>query len=226
HGTVQYLINTEPHGDHYTGNFFFDTTCVAHQGTRNAIEQASLEQLKERIKLLDPEFTPNLDSYSIRMPMVTFEQSMKIYSGDHEFELLHLPGHTASETAVYVPQERVVFTGGDNIFYKVQTFLHEALPNEWLDSLEILKQLEADFYIPGHGEVCMVEYLDEQAAFIREWIAAVKEAVNKGWSLEESQERISFLDRYPMGGSMEEFGRELQKMNVVRLYNLAKADQL
>jgi len=224
-GKVRYLINTEPHGDHYTGNFFFNTICVAHQGTRNAIEQASLEQLKERLKMLDPGFAPNLESYSIRMPTITFEKSMKIYLGDHVFELLHLPGHTASETAIFIPQERVIFTG-DNIFNKVQTFLHEALPLEWLNSLETLKKLDADFFIPGHGEVCTVEYLDEQAAFIKEWIAAVKDAVEKGWSVEEAQERISFLDRYPMGGSMEEFGPELQKMNVARLYMLAKAGQL
>ena len=36
-GKIRYLINTEPHGDHYTGNFFFDTAVVAHQGTREAI---------------------------------------------------------------------------------------------------------------------------------------------------------------------------------------------
>lgn len=226
HGGVRYLINTEPHGDHYAGNFFFDGTCVAHQGTREAIEQASLEGLKEQLKLIDPDCASVLDSYSIRLPTITFTESMKLYVGHHEFKLIHLPGHTSGQTAVLIPQERVVFTG-DNIFYKVQAFLHEALPNEWLKSLEALKQLDVDLFVPGHGEVCTVEYLDEQAAFIREWIAAVKEAVKKGWSLEEAQERISFLDRYPMDVKIaQEFGPELQKMNVARLYSLAKADEL
>ncbi len=31
-GKVIYLINTEPHGDHYTGNFFFDAVCVPIKG--------------------------------------------------------------------------------------------------------------------------------------------------------------------------------------------------
>ena len=224
-GKISYLINTEPHGDHYTGNYFFSTVCVSHQGTREAIEKASLDQVKERIRLIDPDYAPNLDSYSIHLPTITFKESMKLYVGKHEFELIHLPGHTASETAVFIPQERVVFSG-DNIFHKVQTFLHEALPDEWLDSLERLKQLDVDTIIPGHGEVCSWEYIDEQASFIREWISAVKEAVSKGWSMEEAQERISFLDRYPMGMGMDEFGPELQKMNIARLYTLAKADQL
>jgi glyoxylase-like metal-dependent hydrolase (beta-lactamase superfamily II) len=224
-GTIRYLINTEPHGDHYTGNSFFPTICVAHEGTREIIEQASLDQIKERIQLIDPDYAPNLDTYSLRLPTITFQGSMKLHVGNHEFELIHHPGHTASETVVFIPQERVVFSG-DNIFHKVQAFLHEALPNEWLDSLERLRLLDADLVVPGHGEVCSRGYIDEQSSFIRDWISAVKEAVSKGWSMEEAQERISFLDRYPMGMGMEEFGPELQKMNVARLYTLAKADQL
>jgi len=224
-GTVRYLINTEPHGDHYAGNCFFAATCVAHQGTREVMEQASLAQLKERLKLIDPDYAPGLDSFSIHLPTITFRQSVRLYVGDHEFELIHLPGHTASQTAVFVPQERVVFTG-DNIFYKLPAFLHEALPNEWLNSLESLKQLDADLIVPGHGEVCSPEYLDEQASFIREWISAIKEAVTKGWSIEEAEKRISFLDRYPADEEMQEVAKELHKMSIVHLYTLAKADQL
>jgi cyclase len=224
-GAVQYLINTESHGDHFTGNFFFDVPCIAHEGTRAAIANASLEVVKDRISMIDPEFKKKLDDYQVRVPSITFDKSMTLRLGEHEFQLLLTPGHTASETSVYVPQERIVFTG-DNIFYKVQSFLHEAVPLEWLESLERLKELDVDYYIPGHGEVCTRDYLDEQAGFIREWIAAAKDAVEKGWSLEEAKERISFLDRYPMVGKMDDFGPELQKMNVTRLYTLAKDNLL
>ena len=221
HGKVIYLINTEPHGDHFTGNFFFDAAiCIAQQGTREAIMKTQLEALKERIKLLDPGFEPHLETYRIKLPTITFNQSMRLYVGNHTFELIHLPGHTASETAVFIPEERTIFTG-DNIFNQVQTFLHEALPKEWLNSLEILKTFEADHYIPGHGEVCTKAYLNKQASFIKEWIASIQEAIKKGWTLEEAQKRISFLDRYPMGTGLEAFGPELQKMNVTRLYALA-----
>jgi glyoxylase-like metal-dependent hydrolase (beta-lactamase superfamily II) len=226
HGKPVYLINTEPHGDHFTGNFFFDAAvCIAQQGTRDAIMKTQLDALKDRIKLQDPGFEPQLGSYRIKLPTITFSQSMRLYVGDHTFELIHLPGHTASETAVFIPEERTIFTG-DNIFNRVQTFLHEALPKEWLKSLKTLKTFEADHYIPGHGEVCTKAYLKKQASFIKEWIAAIKEAIQKGWSLEEAQQRISFLDRYPMGQGLEAFGPELQKMNVARLYSLATNGQL
>ena len=223
-GDIRYLINTEPHGDHYMGNCFFNTTVVAHEETRNRIVQSDIAGIKERIKMMDPDFQ-DAASFDIAPPVITFTHSMKLYAGDHEFILYHLPGHTYSETAVFVPSERVVFTG-DNIFYQCQTFFQEALPKEWLASLETLKTLDADTIIPGHGEVCPMDYIDEQAAFIGDWIAAVKDAVVKGWSLEEAQDRISFLDRYPMLSGMEDFGPQLQKTNVARLYELAREDAL
>ncbi len=50
-GKVIYLINTEPHGDHYTGNFFFDAVCVAHQGTREAMMKSSVRRPEGKDKI-------------------------------------------------------------------------------------------------------------------------------------------------------------------------------
>ena len=222
---VRFIVNTEPHGDHIAGNFFFSAVGVAHQRTRQQMASLSVDDLKARFKEIDPDFVPAMDSYRIAHPEITFTESMSFHLGNPEVVLIHLPGHTAGETAVFIPEERVVFTG-DNLFYQTQTYLHDALTREWLSSLERLKQLEVDILIPGHGEVCAKEYIDQQAAFIREWVAAVKSAREKGWTLEEAQERISFLDRFPMPIKREYFGPQLQKNNVTRLYHLDETGQL
>jgi glyoxylase-like metal-dependent hydrolase (beta-lactamase superfamily II) len=85
HGRVHYLINTEPHGDHFTGNFFFEGTAVAHEGTRQAILEASVEQLKERFKQMEPESLPLLEGYSYRSPTITLSQRLTLYVGKHTF---------------------------------------------------------------------------------------------------------------------------------------------
>ncbi len=36
HGELRYIINTEPHGDHWTGNAFFDAPVIAHEGCEPA----------------------------------------------------------------------------------------------------------------------------------------------------------------------------------------------
>ncbi|MFC1948621.1 MBL fold metallo-hydrolase [Chloroflexota bacterium] len=219
HGKLRYLINTEPHGDHITGDYFFEGTLVAHEGVREAALASSVEQLKERTKQMAPDSLPLLEGYSYRTPDITLSERLTLYLGDHTFELINMPGHTPYQVVVFVPEERVVFTS-DNIFHRVMPFLHQALPYEWLDSLKRLRELEVDVMMPGHGELCDRSYIPEMSATIQAWIDAVKEAINKGMSLEEAQEKVAF----PGGYSAENEPRmpEVKKMNMTRLYEVLK----
>ena len=162
-----------------------------------------------------------MKGYRYRPPTITLSQRLTLYLGEHTFQLIHLPGHTPYQIAVYIPEERVVFTS-DNVFHKVQAFLHQALPDEWLDSLKQLQELEADVLVPGHGSICDRSYLPEMSAFIQAWVDAVTAAVNQGMRLEEAQDKVSLLDRYPMQPGNEAMGEQVQRMNVARLYELLK----
>ena len=220
-GEVRYLINTEPHGDHYTGNYFFPGTVIAQEGVREALKAVSVNQILERVAELDPQGMSLMAGYQLRPPTITFSKKLTLYLGSHTFELIHLPGHTAAEIGVYIPEERVIFTG-DNVFHRVQAFLHESHPVEWLASLERIGELDIVCIVPGHGEVCDKSYLPEMAAFIREWIEVVRKAVEQGMTKQQAMESISFLDRYPMDIGLESRAKDVQRMNVDRLYELIK----
>jgi len=221
HGPVRYLINTEPHDDHFTGNCLFEGTVIAHEGTREAILAASVEQLTEFLKQIAPDNLPLPEGFCFRPPTITLSQRLTLYLGNHTFQLINHPGHTPYQVAVYIPEERVVFTS-DNIFHKTQASLRHALPYEWLDSLQRLQQLEADVLVPGHGSICDRSYIPEMSAFIQDWIDAVSAAIDQGLSLEEAQEKISFLDRYPMIPGAESMAQWMHLTNVARLYELLK----
>jgi cyclase len=197
YGPVRYLINSEPHLDHFAGNHFFDGTVIAHEGIRKAMLRATVDELKKRLNNIAPRSLPLLSGFRYRIPGITFSQNLTFYLGDHTFQILHMPGHTKYQTAVYILHERVAFTS-DNVFCRVQALLSESLPFQWLDSLQKLQELEADILVPGHGEICDRSYLPEMSRFIRDWIDAVSDAIKKGISLEEARETIEFFDRYPM----------------------------
>jgi glyoxylase-like metal-dependent hydrolase (beta-lactamase superfamily II) len=219
-GRLLYLINTEHHRDHVIGNYFFQVPVISHEKTREAILKLPMDSILEKFRRLEPGFMKSIETYFIKIPSLTFSDRLTLYPGDHTLELIHLPGHTAGQTAVYIPRERVVFTG-DNIFFKVQTFIHQGFPEQWIDSLKKIDALDVDAIVPGHGDVCDKRYIPEQIAFIQEWVETVKEAIRKGLTKEEAQAQISFLDRYPMDvGHPEERGLEVQRMNVGRLYDL------
>lgn len=218
-GEIRYLINTEPHVDHVAGNFFFAVPVIAHEGFGEALSSLTTEGIREWVRSGDPEGVSLMEGYFLRKPSITFSERLFLHLGDHTFEVIHLPGHTASQSAVYIPEERVVFTG-DNIFHRCQAFFHEAYPEEWLRSLKRIGELDVDTIVPGHGEVCDKSYIGEQASFIEEWMGVVKQAIGQGLSKEEAQDTISFLDRYPMDIGIEWLGPEVQRWNVARLYDL------
>jgi cyclase len=88
-------------------------------------------------------------------PNVTFTDVMTLHKGGREVQVLFLGrGHTGGDTMIFLPAERIVFTGD---FFEgrpgagVLSYLGDAFIDEWPASLERLKALDFDIIVPGHG---------------------------------------------------------------------------
>src|SRR3989441_8413648 len=192
HGRLRYILNTEPHGDHWTGNAYFDAPVVAHEGVSARILATDMTAHVARIASFGPEEPKLLEGYRPNAPVITFQSEMKLHVGNHTFRLVHMPGHTAYQAAVIVEEEGVVFTS-DNIFCKVHTWLQEADPALWLQALDRLRRVGAETLVPGHGPVCDKSYLKEQEAFIREWVDYVRGGVDRGLTKDQSVETLTAM---------------------------------
>lgn len=220
HGTVRYVINTEPHGDHFTGNHFFEGTVVAHEGTREIILATPVEHIKERLQEIGPDSIPLLEGFSYRPPTITLSQQLTLYLGNHTFHLINLPGHTPYQVAVYIPEERVVFTG-DNFTHGQQPKLTDCCPLEWVESLKRIAAMDVDVIVPGHGEIGDKKAVRDFRTFIEVCIDTVRKAMNQGMSEEEAADKISFeSEAYPP--PLLHPGPEQQRDNIARLYKMLK----
>ncbi len=76
--------------------------------------------------------------------------------------------------------------------------------------------------VPGHGSICDRSYIPEMSTIIQAWIDAVTNAINQGMSLEEAQDKVSLIERYPMESGSESMAQQVQRMNVARLYQVLK----
>ena len=224
HGELKYIINTEPHGDHWTGNAFFDAPVVAHEGVRTRILETNLAEHLARVGSMGPDEPKLLEGYTPNVPIVTFKNGMTLHVGDHTFEMIHMPGHTLYQAAILIKEEGVVFTS-DNIFHKVQTYIQEANPNQWLNALNSLRYLDEEIFIPGHGALCDKGYLDEQGTYIMEWVDYVRKAVDRGMKKDEAIEDLTDMtDRYPMDVGQDGTSPRVMKMNVANLYDFILAE--
>ena len=234
-GEIRYIINTEYHMDHFAGNYFFPgVPIISHQGVRETL-QGPIEgiipfglvkeavargmDLKKyilwRYEELDPEGLKLAPNYQPTLPKVTFSECLTLYVGEHTFELMYLPGHTPYQVVVYVPQERVVFTG-DNFSNNQQASLAQCLPLEWLESLKRIEAMDVDFIVPGHGEVGDKKALRQFVSFIQGAVDTVRELMKQGVSKEEAADRVSFEKFMPARHA----GAEQQQMNVMHLYEM------
>ena len=218
-GPLRYIINTEPHGDHWTGNAFFDVPVIAHEGVRSRIFSTDMTDHVARVASFGPDEPGLLEGYTANAPTITFEDGMVLHVGNHTFRMVSMPGHTPYQAAIIVEEEGVVFTS-DNIFCKCQMWIQEGDPDLWLNALESLRGLREETFVPGHGPVCDKGYLDEQGSFIREWVDYVRGGVEKGITKEQAIDELTAMtDRYPMDVGQNGMAPMVMRLNVANLYD-------
>jgi cyclase len=230
HGPIRYLINTEHHVDHIFGNYYFKGAglVVNHKGVYDNFmtvypELDPFAFAAEAIPTDDPDgqvLLPDRDEYysDPNKGSIVFTSDLSLRLGRHTFHLIHTPGHTPGQLAVYVPQERTVFTG-DTIFSECQTWLMTSNVEQWLESLEVVRSLDVDHVVPGHGPVTDLASVTTQRAVLLEWKNAVAAAVAAGWTREETIERVSFADRCPADVGLANMMSYIQTLNAGSLYD-------
>ncbi|MFE4261373.1 MBL fold metallo-hydrolase [Streptomyces sp. NPDC056883] len=140
------VVNTHHHGDHTYGNGVFapEALVLGHENARS-------EQLAagRQLELIWP--ATDFGSLDITAPDLTYGDRMTLYVGETEVRVLH-PGvaHTTGDSLVWLPEQRVVFTG-DLVFAEGTPFLAMGSLAGSLRALELLRSLGAETVVPGHG---------------------------------------------------------------------------
>lgn len=219
YGEIRYVINNEPHNDHVAGNCWMGGILIAHEGTREAIKHNRKETLEGQMKWMAPDALPLDKDFRYRLPDITFSKEVKLYLGKHTIRIIPVPGHTPSETAVYVPEERLVFTS-DNVTMSMPIMI-DAVPEEWLKSLKKLQSLDIDKIIPGHGPVCDKAAIEVTYGNVEYITGEVKAVIAKGWSLKEVQEKVTLFDRFPPMGPGDPM-KQMRQESLAHLYEILK----
>lgn len=83
-------------------------------------------------------------------PNVTYTSKMVLFRGSREIQLLFLGrGHTAGDTVVFLPAERIVCTG--DLMESQLAYMGDGFFDEWVTTLDTLKKLDFALLLPGHG---------------------------------------------------------------------------
>ena len=141
----------------------------------------------------------------MKPPNVTFTDSMAIHKGGREVQLLFLGrGHTGGDTMVFLPAERIVFTGD---FFEgrpgggVLSYLGDSFIDEWPASLERLKSLDFDVIVPGHGAPLKErKQIDDFQSYLRDFWKQASALRAQGLTAAQATEKMDLSKFAPQYG--------------------------
>lgn len=114
-------------------------------------------------------------------PTITFTGKMTLWLGKLEVQLLQLGrGHTKGDTVVWLPKEKVLFSG-DLVEFDATPYAGDAYFKDWPQTLDRLAALNASALVPGRGAALTTpEQVAQGLAGTRSFIADVYSSVEEG----------------------------------------------
>jgi len=185
---VTTIINTHSHGDHVSGNVEFPSTVdiVAHENTKKNVEAWP------PVYGLANAF-PNVvkDSGGKGATKRTFKDKMTVGSGADRIELFYFGrAHTNGDAWVLFPSLRVL-AAGDVFANKAVPIMDRNAGGSGVEFPDTLTKAyngvkDVDVIITGHAQTTMTrDDLKTYSEFMRDFVAAAREAKKKGQSADD-----------------------------------------
>lgn len=162
---IDMLVNTHANGDHCYGNQLVgEARIIASEHTAREMLELPPENMAMLLK--QAPFLGILGEYTSRifgsfdfeditpvLPNQTFEGRLDLRVGTKDVCLLEVgPAHTSGDTLVYVPGDRVAFSG-DILFIEGHPIMWAGPASNWICACERLLELDVETIVPGHGPI-------------------------------------------------------------------------
>jgi len=185
---IRFLINTETHNDHTTGNFVFSPPALvigaagASAGMKNYYDPKRNEKLIAESNEMRDAFR----GFRVVTPHIEFNDRMTLNLGERALELIQLKNiHSDADTAIWLPKERVLFSAAVAAVKRFG-FLRPFVTIENIKSdIKKLKALQPEIIVSAHGRPTTVQLLDETDKFYDVLLERVGKQIAQGKSLEE-----------------------------------------
>jgi len=190
---VRFIIHTEPHADHTSGNFVFSPPAmvIAHAGATESMRKANIEARNKQLMAAYPEMREALQGYRMVTPHLEYNQKMTLTLGERTLELIYLKNvHSEADTAIWLPKERILWaaaTVGVRRYPNLRPFL---TIQDILASIKMMRALNPEVVIAGHGAPGTTQIFDEMERYYALLLERVGKMAREGKSLEEIKQEL------------------------------------
>ncbi len=182
---IKYVVNTHTHLDHALGNCVFaklGATVIAQEADRDMLAKNGAAILANAGNYgLKPE---DMAGTEIALPSLAFGDRLTIDLGGETVELLrNAPSHTAGSLVVYVPRQKLLFSG-DILFTDFHPFLADGDFAGWQQTLDALLAMDVERIIPGHGPLSSKKDVQEMKEYLALFDRSARELAGQGLNAE------------------------------------------
>jgi cyclase len=190
---VAFLIDTETHNDHTANHFIFSppATIVNHQGAGEGMKREYDPKRAETLAAKSPELRAALQGSKMVTPHVEYKDRMTIHLGERTFELIYLKNvHSDADTAIWLPKERVLFAASAANVRRILNLRPTVVIPDVLASYKLMKSLNPEIVVTGHGPPTMTKVFDEYEGFYTLLLKRVGDMAAQGKSLAEIKKEL------------------------------------
>jgi glyoxylase-like metal-dependent hydrolase (beta-lactamase superfamily II) len=187
---IKYVVLSHYHAVRVLGaSAYRPEHIIASQDTYDLIvERGEADKASEIGRF--PRLFRNVESVppGVTWPTITFTGKMTLWLGKLEVQILQLGrGHTKGDTVVWLPQDRVLFSG-DLVEFDATPYAGDAYFQDWPKTLDNVAALKPLALVPGRGaalqgEAQVAQGLAGTRAFVADLFASVKAGAAAGKDL-------------------------------------------
>ena len=223
---IKYVLLSHYHAVRVLGATAYEPDhIIASQDTYDLIVERGEQDKASEIGRF-PRLFQNVESVpaGLTWPTITFTGKMTLWLGKLEVQILQLGrGHTKGDTVVWLPQDKVLFSG-DLVEFDATPYAGDAYFTDWPQTLANIAALQPEKLVPGRGAALMNAAqvqagLDGTRAFVSELFASVKAGAAEGKALRAVYEE-TFKRLQPKYGSWVIFNH-CMPFDVTRAYDEA-----
>ena len=188
---IQYVVLTHYHAVRVLGASAYGAEhIIASEATLGLIRERGRQDMASEIGRFPRLFRGAHTIPGLTWPTLTFRGELALRMGSLEVRIIHPgPGHTGGDTIVWVPSQRVLFSG-DLVEYEAGVYTGDAHLEQWPHTLEYLRNLKPKALVPGRGPALTTPAACERAIrytqeFVRGLYACAKKGIEQKKSLKE-----------------------------------------
>ncbi|MBI3777841.1 MAG: MBL fold metallo-hydrolase [Gammaproteobacteria bacterium] len=188
---VKWVVNVNSQNHYWLGNGYFKSlgaAIVAHKEADRIMREVGNMQLTSNQRLLKEK----ADGTTLTYPSELLDDKREIKLGKTVVQLLHFgQAHTPGDIVVWLPQQKIAFTGDIVYTERMLVVLPISHSGNWIQSFDKLAKLYPKIIVPGHGHPAdMMTARKDTRDYLAYLRAEIRKSLDKGEMQYDAEERI------------------------------------